>query len=84
MAKPPEISEINQRRLRSLIKVTEIIEKLQNHILNGEKMAATAVRASEILLRKVSPDLSATQLTADQDVTLPILKIVPSDSDQAA
>ena len=80
MAKPPEISEINQRRLRSLIKVTEIIEKLQAHILDAGKMTTTQIRASEILLRKVSPDLQATQFTADSDVALPVLKIVRNDS----
>ena len=83
MAKVSEISPINQQRLRSLIKVQEIVEKLQAHILESEKMTTTQIRASEILLRKVSPDLQATQLTADAELALPVLKIVRNDSSAA-
>ena len=74
--RPAEISDRNQKRLRALIKVTEIIEALNNHILAGAKMTNTQVRAAEILLRKVQPDLTATALTDDRSSALPLLQIV--------
>ncbi len=74
-----EINPRTQDKIRSSIKVQEIINKLQRHILGGEKMAATAVRAAEILLRKVSPDLTSTTLQADLATELPILKVVKNE-----
>ena len=41
-------------------------------------MTNTAVRASEILLRKVSPDMIATALTVTDSQRLPLLTIIPS------
>ena len=78
--KVPEISPLNQQRLRTLIKTREIVEVFQNHILKGTKLTTTQVRAGEVLLRKVAPDLQATALTADDSVELPILKIIKRDA----
>ena len=80
MATVPEISPLNQKRLRSLINTEAILKKLQAHVLEGERLTSTQIRASEVLLRKVAPDLSMTQLTADQELALPVLKIVRNDS----
>ncbi len=71
-----EFSERNQERLRNLIKVEEIIRKLESHILGKVKMTGTMVRAAEILLRKVQPDLTATAISDSRDDSLPVLKIV--------
>ena len=43
-------------------------------------MTNTAVRASEILLRKVSPDMIATALSIQDSAKLPLLTIIPRDS----
>ena len=83
MAKVSEISPLNQSRLRSLIDTEAILKKLQAHVLEGHKLTSTQIRASEVLLRKVTPDLSMTQLTADQELALPVLKIVRNDSSAA-
>lgn len=72
----PEISARNQDRIRGLIKVEEIIKKLNNHILGKAKMTNTMVRAAEILLRKIQPDLTAIQLSQDSTAGVPLLKIV--------
>ena len=72
----PEISARNQDRIRALIKVEEIIKKLNNHILGKAKMTNTMVRAAEILLRKIQPDLTAIQLSQDEGQGVPLLKIV--------
>jgi deoxyribose-phosphate aldolase len=83
----PEISERNQERLRKLIKVEEIIKKLNDHVVGSAKMTNTMVRAAEILLRKVCADLTkvcadltATALTTDQGATVPLLQIVRAAS----
>ena len=72
----PEVSARNQDRIRSIIKVEEIVKKLNNHILGKAKMTNTMVRAAEILLRKIQPDLVATHITTDDGVGVPLLKIV--------
>jgi len=73
-----DINERTQAKLRSGIRAAEIIDKLHAHILDGVKMTNTAVRASEILLRKVSPDMIATALTVTDSQRLPLLTIIPS------
>lgn len=39
-----------------------LMKKLEGHVLNGEEMTNSQVRAAELLLRKVIPDLSAVTL----------------------
>ncbi len=73
---PSEISPKLQDRIRSSIKAQEIVKALSDHILDGLKMTNTQVRAAEILLRKVSPDMLATAITADTGTALPVLQIV--------
>ena len=73
-----DINERSQAKLRSSIRAQEIINKLTAHILDGAKMTNTAVRASEILLRKVSPDMIATALSVQDSARLPLLTIIPS------
>ena len=81
--KPPEISRRNQDRIRNLIKVEEIVKRLNAHILGKAKMTNTMVRAAEILLRKIQPDLTAIQLTTDEGVGVPLLKIVRAAQPEA-
>ena len=77
--KQAELSARNQDRYRKLIKIREIIEKLNGHILDGIKLTNTQVRAAEILLRKVQPDLLATAISDDRTSALPVLQIVRGD-----
>jgi hypothetical protein len=79
MSRDGDINERSQAKLRSSIRAQEIINKLTAHILDGVKMTNTAVRASEILLRKVSPDMIATALTVTDSARLPLLTIIPRD-----
>ena len=81
----PRDGDINQRtqaKLRSGIKAAEIIKALSDHILVGRKMTNTQVRAAEILLRKVSPDMTATALSDARADTLPVLQIVRRSASQ--
>jgi len=47
--------------VRDRIKASKIIERLQDHVQGEAEMSATQIRAAEILLRKVVPDLSSTE-----------------------
>ena len=73
---PSEISPKYQDKIRGSIKALDIVKALSDHILNGLKLTNTQVRAAEILLRKVSPDLLATAITSDTGTALPVLQIV--------
>ena len=53
--------------MRRRIKATLLMKKLEDHVLSGEEMTATQIRAAETLLRKVIPDLSAVALSGDAD-----------------
>ena len=79
----PEYGERDQARWRKKIRVSAIIDKLNNHILGKARMTGTMVRAAEILLRKVQPDLLATAIQTDT-AALPLLKIVRRDQPEPA
>ncbi len=70
------INARSQDKIRASIKAQEIVEKLNDHILGAVKLTNTQVRAAEILLRKIQPDLIATHLTTDESQGVPLLKIV--------
>ena len=58
---------------RNKIKSTMLLNKLMAHVLEGEEMKSTQIKAAEILLRKTVPDLSATQITGGEgEDSLPV------------
>ena len=71
-----DINARSQDKIRSSIKALEIVKALSDHILNGLKLTNTQVRAAEVLLRKVSPDMLATAISDSRDTGLPLLQIV--------
>ena len=79
-----DINARTQDRIRSKIKVFEIVKALQDHILDGLKMTNTQVRAAEILMRKVAPDLLATAISDSRETGLPLLQIVRSPRSDVA
>jgi hypothetical protein len=57
------IGKLHQDDVRRKIQASQLINVLQDHALSGgEELAATRLKAIEILLRKSLPDLSAIQL----------------------
>ena len=50
---------------RDKIRVTMLLLALEKHALGQQKMGATQIRAAEILLRKVVPDLSSMAYTGE-------------------
>lgn len=54
----------HDQRTRDKIKTSQLINRLMKHaIAKAPIMDATQIRAAEILLRKVLPDLASTELT---------------------
>lgn len=50
---------------REKIRTTQLINRLQDHVFKDLELSATQLRAIEIMLKKVLPDLSAQELTGD-------------------
>ena len=67
--------EIARDRIRS----TLLIDKLQNHILEGHEMNKTQVSAAIALLKKTVPDLQSIEATHKGDAEHPIM-ITATDS----
>lgn len=50
---------------RKKIQASQIINRLQDHILGKNELSTTQVRAAQVLLNKILPDLSAVEMVAD-------------------
>jgi hypothetical protein len=61
--------------IRSKIQTGMIIEKLSNHILNGDEMTSTQVSAALGLLKKTTPDLSAIEHQGEVDHNVKVSQI---------
>ncbi len=77
------INRRTQDKIRASIKAQSLIDKLSNHVLGKVKLTNTQVRAAEILLRKVTPDLTAQALTTSA-AEVPLLQIVKPEPDSSA
>jgi hypothetical protein len=60
---------------REGIQTHKILKALDKHIDGEREMSNTQVRAAEILLRKVLPDLQGTTLSGDKDNPLQITSL---------
>lgn len=54
---------------RAKIQAAQLINRLQGCVMGTVELTSTQVRAAETLLRKVLPDLSATELTGEVQTT---------------
>jgi hypothetical protein len=52
---------------RERIKVSQLINRLQDHADGKTKMQPTQIQAARILLNKCLPDLRSTELVGDSD-----------------
>lgn len=48
-------------KVRERIRVTKLVQALEQHALGRRNMSATAIRAAEVVLRKALPDLTAVE-----------------------
>jgi hypothetical protein len=53
------LRKMHQDDVRLKIKTSQLLNRLSDHALNGLEMSATQIRAIEVLLKKVLPDLQA-------------------------
>lgn len=47
--------------IRQTIKVSQLVNALNDHVVLAKEMSATQIRAAEVLLRKVMPDLASVE-----------------------
>ena len=66
--------------VRTKIQTSQLINRLENHVLKGAEMSQTQVSSAKILLRKAIPDLRATELTGADGDTLEIVLKTFADS----
>lgn len=61
------IGKLHQDDVRRKIQASQLINRLEDHVLNGSEMSATQIKAAQILLGKSIPDLSAVTVSGDPE-----------------
>lgn len=59
------LRKLHQDDVRSKIQTTQLVKRLEDHVLSGVEMSKSQVSAAMGLIRKTLPDLSAMQHTGD-------------------
>ena len=59
---------------RKKIQASQLINRLTNHALGLEEMENSQVRAAEILLKKILPDLSNVDFQGEVDAELKVIR----------
>ena len=65
-----------QTRLR--IKTSMLLNRLHDHIFNAAEMSATQLRATEILLKKTCPDLTAIEHSGEMQTSYVLRAPLPA------
>ena len=52
------------QKTRDKIRATKLVTRLQEHVLGDVEMSTSQVRAAEMLLKKILPDLSSVEMKA--------------------
>ncbi len=58
---------MNIPKARDAIRATQLMNRLTNHVDGKVELSATQVRAAEIVLKKIKPDLSSVAVGQDDD-----------------
>lgn len=71
------LRKTHQEEVRTKIQTSQLINKLQKHALSEgeEEISNSRMKAIEILLRKSLPDLSAVEISGDEENPLAITSI---------
>lgn len=81
------LRKMHQDDVRAKIQTSQLLNRLTDHALGAIELTTTQVRSIEVLLKKVLPDLSAVELSGDEDNPLEVvtrIELVDGDgSDQA-
>lgn len=77
------LRKLHQEDVRAKIQTSQLINRLENHALNGLELSATQIKAIEVLIRKTLPDLSSIELSGDPDnpVAVQTIQLVGPDDD---
>lgn len=67
-------SEEYLNRLRGKIEASKLLKALEDHVLNGKEMSQSQVQAANVLLRKVLPELNATEITNKGEGWIDVMK----------
>ena len=74
------VTAATREKISKTIKTNQIIKRLEEHVISGSEMPASAVTAALGLLRKVIPDLAAVTHSGQVELT----KAVELTDDQLA
>lgn len=58
---------MHQDDVRSKIKTSQLVNRLEDHALGLLELSATQIKAIEVLIKKTLPDLQSIELTGDPD-----------------
>lgn len=61
------IRKHHQDEVRARIQTSQLVNRLTDHALGDTELSATQIRAIEILLKKSIPDLSAIEVSGDEE-----------------
>lgn len=64
---PARLRKMHQDDVRAKIQTSQLINRLEKHALGEVDLSPTQVRAIEVLMKKVLPDLQAMQLSGDEE-----------------
>ena len=82
------LRKMHQDDVRAKIQTSQLLNRLADHALGAVELTTTQVRAIEVLLKKVLPDLQSVELSGDEDNPVEVItriELVDGDgSDQAS
>lgn len=67
------LKPFHAQEVRDKIKASQLVNHLQAVALDEKQVSPESLRASEILLRKVLPDLKATEHSGDMSVNIHVI-----------
>ena len=67
------IRKHHQDEVRLRIQTSQLLNRLTDHALGDTELSATQIRAIEILLKKSIPDLSAIEISGDEENPLQLV-----------
>lgn len=67
---------------RSKIRTTQLLNRLSDHALGKIEMSPTQVKATEVLLRKILPDLTAVEGKINGEITQRVVSGEPLTPDE--
>ena len=66
----------HQDMVREKIQASQLVNRLQNHAFGEIELTQTQLKAIEILLRKSVPDLSAIQVSGDEENPITVKGVI--------